>query len=156
MKDLLKKVVRAPMFLILSIIVILSTMSACILSINAASPDSETNQYTVTFPTYTDSIEKLEYSIGTIGIDSSSQKPEWKWDDWKSVDGEPSAKITNQNKIKFLVKFKEGYSDYPVNNVKIKSDAQGEDNTTSLVVYEINENNEITTREPYDLSLIHI
>ena len=150
MKDLLKKVVRAPMFLILSIIVILSTMSACILSINAASPDSETNQYTVTFPTYTDSIEKLEYSIGTIGIDSSSQKPEWKWDDWKSVDGEPSAKITNQNKIKFLVKFKEGYSDYPVNNVKIKSDAQGEDNTTSLVVYEINENNEITTREPYD------
>lgn len=150
MKDLLKKVVKAPMFLILSVIVILSTMSACILSINAAKPSSETNQYIVTFPTYTDAIEKLEYSIGTIGEDSSSKKPKWEWDDWKSVDGELSAKVTNQNKIKFLVKFKEGYNDYPVNNVKIKSNAQGEDNTTGLVVYELKDNNQIVTRKPYD------
>ena len=59
MKDLIKKVIKAPMFLIFSIMVILSTMSACILSINAAKPNSETNQYTVTFPTYTDAIEEL-------------------------------------------------------------------------------------------------
>ena len=60
MKDLIKKVVKAPMFLIFSIIVVLSTMSACILSINAIKPAPETNEYTVTFPTYTDAIEKLE------------------------------------------------------------------------------------------------
>lgn len=150
MKDLIKKVIKAPMFLVFSIMVILSTMSACILSINAAKPNSETNQYTVTFPTYTDAIEELEYSIGTLGTTSSSKKPEWRWDDWKSVDGELSAKVTNQNKIKFLVKFKEGYSDFLVNNVKINSDAQGENNTSSLVVCEKNEDGEIITRDPYD------
>lgn len=150
MKDLIKKVIKAPMFLVFSIMVILSTMSACILSINAAKPNSETNQYTVTFPTYTDAIEELEYSIGTLGTTSSSKKPEWRWDDWKSVDGELSAKVTNQNKIKFLVKFKEGYSDFLVNNVKINSDAQGENNTSSLVICEKNEDGEIITRDPYD------
>lgn len=155
MKDLIKKVVKAPMFLIFSIMVVLSTMSACILSINAIKPDPETNEYTVTFPTYTDAIEKLEYSIGTIGINSSSQKPEWTWDDWKSVDGNPSAKVTNQNKIKFLVKFKEGYSDFPVRNVRIKSDAHGEDNTSSLLVCRKNENNEIITLMPRESEKIN-
>lgn len=155
MKDLIKKVVKAPMFLIFSIIVVLSTMSACILSINAIKPAPETNEYTVTFPAYTDAIEKLEYSIGTIGINSSSQKPEWTWDDWKSVDGNPSAKVTNQNKIKFLVKFKEGYSDFPVRNVRIKSDAHGEDNTSSLLVCRKNENNEIITLMPRESEKIN-
>lgn len=148
MKNLLRRIVKAPMFLMLSVIMVLSAMSACILSINAAEPLADTNRYKVVFPTYTDAIEKLEYSIGTIGMDGAPNKSEWVWSDWKDVDGKLSAEVTNKNKIKFLVKFKDGYSDLYVNSIKIKSDAKGEDNTSGLMIYQKAKNDEIVLCTP--------
>ncbi|MGN1043503.1 MAG: hypothetical protein ACI4PR_01700 [Acutalibacteraceae bacterium] len=140
MKKLLKKTIKAPMFLVFSIILVLSTISACMFYINAQ--ETLTNEHRVTLPEHPGAIKTLQYSIWKPNENGSPT-----WTNWEDTSGKEQLTISNGGKIRFLIKFKENYCNLPLSRIVIKSDATGESITkyNFKKVIAINDNNTIET-----------
>ena len=137
------------MFL-LSFILISFGAKSLISAIN--SDNSTVNDYKVTFPANLEGISEngLQYAIS-----KKSTKLIGTYEDygnWQPTAGTNSIKIKNSDKIKFLVKFDEGYSHLKVEDVKILDNGSKE--AFSLKVYDYSGSDSFIERDPQKDELI--
>ena len=148
-----KNVFKAPTLIImflLSFILISFGAKSLIAAIN--SDNSEINDYTVTFPTNLEGISEngVQYAVSKKSTKLIGTYEEY--GNWQPTAGINSTNIKNSDKIKFLVKFDEGYSHLKVEDVKILDNGSKE--AFSLKVYDYSGSDSFIERDPQKDELI--
>lgn len=142
-----QKIFKAPALITMFLLsFILISFGAKSLIAALSSDNSAVNDYIITFPKNLEGVSQngLQYAIS-----KKSTKLIGTYEDygnWQPTAGTDSIKIKNSDKIKFLVKFDEGYSQLKVSDVKLLD--HGSKEAFSLKTYDYSDNDSFVERDP--------
>ena len=149
-----KKLFKAPalitMFLLAFVLISFGAKSL-IAALN--SENLNTNKYAVQFPTNLEGISEngIQYAIAKKSTEFIGTYQNYS--NWQPTAGINSINIDNSDKIKFLIKFDEGYSNIKVSDIKL-FDSELKDPIFSLKVYDYDNNRILVERDPKEDELI--
>lgn len=149
-----KKLFKAPalitMFLLAFVLISFGAKSL-IAALN--SENLNANKYAVQFPTNLEGISEngIQYAIAKKSTEFIGTYQNYS--NWQPTAGINSINIDNSDKIKFLIKFDEGYSNVKVSDIKL-FDSELKDPLFSLKVYDYDNNRILVERDPKEDELI--
>lgn len=144
----MKKFFKTPFFIAVFLLtLLLVSFGAKSLIAATANENPAINDYTVVFPKNLEGTTEngLQYAVAKKSTNFIGTYEEY--GNWQPTAGINSANIKNNDKIKFLIKFSEGYSHLKVSDIKLINN-ESQENLFSLKVYDINTNGMLTERDP--------